>query len=193
MSAASPAVRPAPHLPGEVGIWVFIFGDLMVFGVMFATFTFYRSGNPELYLTAQRTLNQNIGAINTLLLLTSSWFVATAVNAARQGQTRAAPRLFGLAMLCGAGFIFDKYLEYSEKFRVGIRLDTNDFFMYYFVLTGIHLFHVLLGMGVLTVLCMKSRRPLDQSGISLMESGATFWHLVDLLWIMLFPLLYLMQ
>ena len=191
---------PAPHLPGESGVWLFILGDLLMFALFFAVFVYYRAQDPALYLQSQATLNANLGALNTLLLLTSSWFVVGAVQAARGGQIDHARRRVVPAMLCGAGFVTVKFFEYRDKLGAGITLTSNDFYMYYYMLTGIHLLHVLIGMGVLIFLWRVLRQgaaqpdtPLSATALGYLESGASFWHLVDMLWIFLFALLYLMK
>jgi len=181
-------------MPGEEGVWVFIFGDMMVFSLFFITFLYYRGQNVELFVTSQTHLNQSFGALNTFFMLTSSWFVAMAVQAARRNLGKFTPILFSLAFGCGFGFAVVKVLEYSEKIRAGITLTTNDFFMYYYIFTGIHFMHVLIGMGVLAVLTRYSwSGEFSAVKIRNLESGASFWHVVDLLWIVLFALLYLIK
>lgn len=186
-----PAI-PAKRVPGEEGIWVFIFGDLVVFGLFFVTYGVYRSYQPDLYDGAQALLNRNLGLLNTVLLLTSSLFVAIALKDARGGG-RHAPRLLGCAILCGLGFVSVKAIEYSEKIQAGITLNTNEFFTFYYMYTGIHLMHVVLGIGVLTFLALRLRGQGAAGNLSTLEGGCAFWHLVDLLWVMLFPLLYLVK
>lgn len=182
------------HIPGEEGVWVLIAGDMMAFALFFATFVFYRAQNPVIYLESQTLLSQDYGAINTLLLLTSSLFVVMAVNAAKAGRGKVASQLLSLSFLCGLGFGVVKFLEYGEKLQAGITISTNDFFMFYFVLTGIHFMHLLIGMVVLAFLiAMTKRKTLSEREIMTLEAGAVFWHMVDLLWIVLFPLLYLMR
>jgi nitric oxide reductase NorE protein len=173
---------------------MFIVGDLIMFSLFFGTFVFYRSQNVELYAEAQNLLNQTYGLLNTLLMLTSSWFVALAVKEVRARQYELGARRFLAACLCGIGFVMVKYFEYSEKFTAGITLETNEYFMYYYLFTGIHLLHVIIGLGVL-VFCLKTTQKITFSGSDLthLESGASFWHLVDMLWIVLFALLYLMR
>jgi len=186
--------RPKRHLPGEEGVWVFIFGDMMIFSLFFCVFTYYRSLEPSLFLASQVHLNQNFGAINTLFLLASSWFVVLAVHSAREYDGRIAPTCLALALACGLGFSIVKILEYSEKIRAGITLVTNDFYMYYYIFTGIHFLHVIIGMAVLLFLIRKTRAGIrTPKDVSILESGASYWHMVDLLWIVLFPLLYLMR
>ena len=196
MSSTSVAVDSESefHIPGEPGIWILICGDLLIFSLFFGVFLHSRSQNVEIFRAAQSHLNQAFGALNTLLMLSSSWLVALGVRAARQSLGIWSPLLFTLALICGAGFVVVKVFEYGEKIRAGITLLTNDFFMYYFVFTGIHLLHVLIGMGVLSALALYSRSGGFNAGkIRNLESGASFWHLVDVLWIVLFPLLYLVR
>jgi nitric oxide reductase NorE protein len=183
-----------PHLPGEVGVWVFILGDMMVFALFFVTFIYYRARDVELFAASQATLDQNRGALNTLLLLASSWFVVLGVRSLRQHLARLAPRLFGLALLCGVGFVVVKFFEYAEKIRHGVTPATNDFYMYYFIFSGIHLLHVLIGIGVLAFMIAHLRKQgASAPNLVLIEGGASYWHMVDLLWIVLFPLLYLIK
>jgi nitric oxide reductase NorE protein len=189
--AANQSPGPSTHLPGEEGTWVFILGDMSVFAVFFATYLYYRTQDPTLFRASQRTLHQSYGAINTLLLLTSSLFVVTGVRAIRR-QLRVAPRLFVGAFACGLGFCLLKVLEYHDKIAHNQTPSTNSFYLYFFILTGVHLFHLLIGMGLLVFLWLQSRRTAHTpQQIAFIEGGASFWHMVDLLWIVLFPLLYL--
>jgi nitric oxide reductase NorE protein len=182
------------RIPGEAGVWVLIFGDMIVFGVFFVTYAVYRSQNPSLYDHAQQLMSQVFGVTNTVLLLSSSWFVALAVRRTRLGRSTLAPVLFALAFACGVGFSVMKFLEYGEKIRAGLTLNTNEFYTFYYMFTGIHFVHVLIGMAVLVYLGFISRREvLTEADMTMLESGASFWHLVDILWIVLFTLLYLMK
>lgn len=182
------------RLPGVEGVWVFIAADMAMFGVLFASFMQERLGNPALFEASRRTLDFNFGGINTLILLTSSWFVALAVDAARHDNPRRVPHYLAAALLCGLAFMVSKALEYTEKLTSGISMLTNDFYMYYYSLTGIHLAHVMAGNVVLAVLWIKARAgACSSSNPRALECGATYWHMVDLLWIMLFPLLYLLR
>jgi nitric oxide reductase NorE protein len=181
------------HVPGEVGIWVLILGDMTVFALFFGVFMHYRDHEPVVFRHSQATLNHTFGAVNTILLLTSSLFVVMGVTAVRRRMRTVAPKLFVLALLCGVGFSVIKILEYSAKANAGIGLNTNDFYMYYFILTGIHWFHLMIGMGVLVFMWRLSRGPVDDKRIGYLEAGASYWHMVDLLWIVLFPLIYLVK
>ena len=182
------------RIPGEAGIWVLILGEMSVFGLLFATFLFYRSKAAAQFAASQALLDRNIGMANTLLLLTSSWFVAGAIQALRRDLTTIGRGCLAAAFACGAVFVSLKAIEYSEKFSAGITIAGDDFFMYYFVLTGIHLLHVLIGLGVLAFAAMISVRGVANTGrMRVIEGGAAFWHMVDLLWIVLFPLLYFLR
>ncbi|GAA5156585.1 cytochrome c oxidase subunit 3 family protein [Pseudonocardia eucalypti] len=189
--------KPAKHLPGEEGTWVFIFGDMMVFAVFFCTYLYYRGLEPELFNESQQQLRQIYGVVNTLLLLTSSLFVVVGIRAIRKRVAGVAPWMFSGALVCGLGFSLMKFLEYSEKLGKGLTPNTNSFFMYFYVLTGLHFFHLIIGMAVLVYLIVKSRAAettqLTTKQFAFVEGGACFWHMVDLLWIVLFPLLYLVK
>jgi nitric oxide reductase NorE protein len=184
--------RPAKILPGEEGVWILVLGDMIVFGLFFITYLYYRAQEADLFDRSQARLNLHFGVINTLLLLTSSWFVAMGVQAVRDERSGRAKTLLRLAFLCGAGFCAIKAIEYTETFDQGATLVTNNFFMFYFMYTGIHLLHVAIGLAVLLFLMHKADDAVPQD-VRIFESGATFWHMVDLLWIMLFPLLYLVK
>ena len=183
-----------PHLPGEPGVWMFIIGDVLVFSLLFSVFVYDRSQEVALFVEQQQLLNQTLGLLNTVLLLTSSWLVALAVHGARAGQLSRARSCFVSAIVCGMGFVVVKYFEWGEKIAADLTLETNNFFMYYYLMTGIHLLHMVIGIGVLVFLWQSVRdAAFDAQGVGVLESGACFWHLVDILWIALFALLYLMR
>lgn len=188
------ATASAGHVPGEAGVWLLIFGEMSFFSSLFAAFLYYRGLDVASFAAAQGALSKAVGLTNTLLLLTSSLFVALAVRAVSRGRTDAAPRLFLAALACGIGFILLKGFEYHELITGGIAVNSNVFFGFYFALTGLHLAHVIIGSVLLAVLAAFSRRPLAKpSHFALIESGGCFWHMVDLLWIIIFPLLYLVE
>lgn len=182
------------RLPGEPGLWIFIAGDVIVFSLFFVIFLHYRGLAVDVFTRSQAQLNQTLGVVNTFVMLTSSWFVATAVHAARHRMGRVVPICLSAAIACAVAFAAIKVLEYGEKIEAGVTLASNDFFMYYYLFTGIHLVHVLIGMVVLAILTRLSwSGELDSRYIRNLESGASFWHLVDLLWIVLFALIYLVK
>jgi nitric oxide reductase NorE protein len=183
---------PARRIPGEQGTWVFLFGDMLVFGAFFATFMIERAKAPEVFDVARRTLHLGVGLANTLVLLTSSLCVVVALGALRSGARRTARSAVVAAMACGGVFIALKVFEYHSLVTDGHGVGANHFYLYYFILTGVHLFHVCVGMAVLAFLLTQTRQTdLSETRMAVVEGGACFWHLVDLLWIVLFPLLYL--
>lgn len=184
--------RARGHLPGESSMWFFVIGDLFIFGVYFVLYMFYRGQDQTLFLQSQKLLNQDIGAINTVILLTSSLFVALGTSAARAGKTKDAFHLFGLAVALGAAFPILKMFEWIPELNAGLTPGTNLFFMYYYVMAGLHLCHVLLGLVILCFV-LRDLRISKQPSIKFVETGATYWHMVDLLWLVLFALLYLMR
>jgi nitric oxide reductase NorE protein len=183
------------HVPGEPGIWVLLFGDMLVFTILFAVYLQRRGQNEELFAQSQEALNRTFGAVNTLVLLTSSLFVVFAVRTLRSERWRhLAGRLTVAGVAVGACFVLIKAVEYHEKIAAGITPNTNEFFMYYFVLTGLHLAHVIVGLGVLLALSRLARKPAPtRTHIAFFEGGGCFWHMVDLLWIAIFPLLFLVR
>ena len=186
--------RCEPHMPGEPGIWIFIMGDMLVFALFFSVFAFYRGEQPALFSASQATLNTGLGLTNTLLLLTSSWFVVEAVKAVRRGSGKLSCRLFFLAFLCGLAFSGIKLVEYNEKIAAGITLTSNDFFMFYYIFTGLHFVHVIIGLVMLVFVMLTLARPATgEQKVRFVEVGASYWHMVDVLWIVLFPLIYLVK
>ena len=186
-------VKPR-RLPGVDGVWVFIGADSVIFAILFLTFMQDRLKNPALLEASRHALNMNLGGIDTLILLTSSWSVALAIQALKRDLINRVPRYLLGGVLTGLMFVVSKSIEYIQKFAHGLTPGTNPFFMWYFTLTGIHLAHVLAGTSLLAFLWVRSRGgAYSSSHRAVPESVASFWHLVDLLWIVLFPLLYLMK
>jgi nitric oxide reductase NorE protein len=189
--AADAPARRAPSLPGDAGIWVFALGDMVIFAAYFVIFMVYRGHQQAAFLAGERHLSLASGAVNTLLLA-GSRFVALAVAAARAGQARRARRLIGAGGLCGAAFLLVKAHEWYSLTGAGLTVQHGNFYMFYYAFTGVHLLHVLAGLVALGVMRAELRRPAGPRAW-LIEAGAIYWHLVDLLWIILFALLYLVR
>ena len=190
----SPTARLS-HVPGEIGIWLFVLSDMLFeFSTIFGYFLYERAADPAVFARSRATLSQSLGLVNTLLLLTSSMFVALGIRALREGNRARTARMFVWARSLGIAFVAVKILEYGDKVSMGLTPVTNSFYMYYFAATGLHLLHVLIGLVVLTYIVKGARtaqpRPHELRSA---EVGATFWHMVDLIWIILFPLLYLVS
>ena len=190
----APGNAPDKRLPGDLAIWFFILAEMLAFAVFFSAYAFARARHVEEFNLYQQTLDRNLGALNTVLLITGSWFVVLAVQAAHHDNRPAISRNILLGWLCGAGFLVVKVVEYAAKFGAGISMSTNTFYMFYISLTFFHFMHVILGMVILAILWVQARQTVygshDAHGL---ESGAAYWHMVDLLWIVLFPLVYVMR
>jgi nitric oxide reductase NorE protein len=180
------------HIPGQSSMWFFVIGDLLIFGVYFIAYMYYRGQEQDLFLQSQAQLNLDIGAVNTVVLLTSSLFVALGTSAARAGKAADGVRLIGIALACGAAFPVLKLFEYVPEIVAGITPGTNVFYMFYFVMTGLHLCHVILGLVILSFV-IRSLRKSPKPNMSFTETAATYWHMVDVLWLVLFALFYLMR
>ncbi len=177
-------------LPGEVGLWVFVLGDMTIFGAFFAVFARELRSDRATFGEAAAALYQPIGVANTLLLLVSSYAVVVALHAYRQRRSRATQHALGVAMLCGLAFIGSKAVEYSLEIGGGHTPGSNTYFTFYYVMTGVHLLHVLIGLVLLGV-WVKAGRSGASPGRGYVEGAAVYWHMVDLLWIVIFGLLYL--
>jgi len=184
----------APRLPGDLAVWLIILAELLTFGILFLSYAFARAHDVELFNACQSTLDLNSGAINTVLLITGSWCVVHAVKAVRRDASSLGVRWLVAAMVCGAGFISLKSMEFSAKMDAGIDLSTNTFYMFYLLLTVFHFLHVIVAMVFLAILLVKTQQGAYGShDTHALETGAAFWHMVDLLWIVLFPLVYVMR
>ncbi len=181
-------------LPGDLAIWFFIFMELLVFAVAFISYSVMRVKNIEMFNEYQLTLNKELGAANTILLITSSYFVIRAVHAIKVDDVKDCAKWLYAALAGGTGFLILKSFEYQDKFSQGIDLSTNTFYFFYLSLTMFHFLHVILGMIILLFIVIKTQRggysAKDHIGI---ESGASYWHMVDLVWIVLFPLVYIIR
>ena len=179
-------------LSRDAGFWTFIAADASLFALLFFQFSLDRSSQPVVFDEGQRVLVVLLGTVNTLVLISSSWLMASAVRNMRRDSVRTGLRLIAGTAALGVVFAAVKISEYVLALRSGHTVSTSPFFMYYFVITGIHLGHLMIGVIVVVVvgwrLRVGIRRPLDRT---VLECGAVYWHLVDLLWMFIFPMLYL--
>lgn len=176
---------PRGQLPGELLMWVLILSELAVFGAGLLAFLATRLTDPQGFTEAQSHLHRTGAAANTLVLVTSGWLAALATRAAEEQQTRRVRLLLAAAVAFGAVFLILKATEYADLFAQGIGAETHAFFTFSFLLTGFHAAHVAAGMVLLALV--------GWLGIpTAVETGAAFWHMVDLVWILLFPVVYLL-
>lgn len=190
------AIAQGYWVPGEPGIWALIFTDLLVFTVYFIEFMYQWGQNPAMFAEGHQAVSLTSGILNTLFLLTASLMVALGVQTMRVGAVQATQRLFLIAGLSAAAFVVNKYIEYSDKLNHGHTPQSDIFFQLYYVVTGIHLVHVLIAV---TLLWLMSRRVGQVVGSPtprqsrFVENCANYWHMVDLLWLGIFALFYLMK
>jgi nitric oxide reductase NorE protein len=193
-SSSDTAIQHPAHPPGDLAIWFFILAELLVFGVFFLAYAWTRHAHNELFNTYQLTLDRRAGFINTLVLLTSSYCVVRAVAAVRGDRLKDCMRWLLAAIALGGVFLIVKFVEYQHHFSQGVSLSTNTFYMFYLSLTFFHFMHVIMGMVILAAVTLKANR----GGYSAtqyvgVETGASYWHMVDLVWLILFPLVYVMH
>ena len=186
------------ELQGDFGVWLVIYVELFTFGIIFIGYSVARYYNVEIFNESQLLLNKSAGFFNTIFLITSSWLVIKSVenikNIYNDSDIKKASNYLLLAIGSGVLFVVSKVAELLHVFEQGINLSTNTFFTFYILLALFHLMHVLLGMFVLFILYqnIKKGKYTQKEHIGL-ESGALYWHMVDLLWIVLFPLVYIMR
>ena len=186
----------------KVGMWLFLYTEIMLFGGLFVIYANYHHRYIEEFADGGAALNLVVGTLNTVLLLASSFTVAASISALRKGTHRIAVVFLGASILMGLLFLVNKYFEWSEKFAHGIYPGSPElgegphgltiFYGLYYTITGLHGLHVLIGLGVLTVcstLILTGRIHKEEDIV--LENSGLYWHLVDLIWIFIFPLFYL--
>jgi nitric oxide reductase NorE protein len=189
-----PATTRPGHIPGEAGLWIFILGDMTLFAAIMLVFLWNRRSDPTAFKDSAHQLIQPIGAVNTLVLLLSSYLVVRAIFAHSGGRYRQARQLVGGAVGCAAVFAGLKAVEYYGELSAGHTPASGMFFTFYFILTGLHLLHVTAGTALLTAwrLMLKRRRQWTAAQ-RVAEGIASYWHMVDLLWVAIFALVYLVS
>ncbi len=186
------AEKSAKFVPGQPDMWAFVLFEALVFTSYFVVYMIFRTQNPELYLRSQAQLDLRIGVFETLVLLMSSWSMARCVQASRSRALRSALANTMATMAFGFAFLVSKVSEWVRYIHRGFGFSTDEFFQHYFFLTGIHFLHLLIGFIALGVVVYQLRSPARRSQ-ELVETGATYWHTVDFLWIVIFALLYVVR
>ncbi|MBI4681618.1 MAG: cytochrome c oxidase subunit 3 family protein [Nitrospirae bacterium] len=186
----------------KMGMWLFLFTEMLLFGGLFLLYAVYRFKHPVEFHAAAKGLDTTIGAVNTLILLTSSLTMALSISALQKGNKRLSLVLQFLTILLGAAFLGNKYMEWGAKIHHGVYPGSEHllikgkgeilFYGLYFVMTGIHGLHVLIGIGVLLfMLIFTIRGTIDFENFVKLENSGLYWHFVDIVWVFLFPLFYL--
>ena len=185
---------PYSPMPGDLAIWFFIYAELAVFGILFIVYAVTKSQHPEIFADGHAHLNRLAGLINTAALITSSFFVVKAVAAIKHNLVKHCSKQLVLALLSASVYVIVKLYEYSQSIAAGYDLTTNIFYQFYYLVTFFHFAHVLLGMVILAVILRKNMKGgysyQEHTGI---ETGASYWHMVDLVWVILFPLIYVIR
>jgi cytochrome c oxidase subunit 3 len=195
----------------KLGMWVFLVTEILFFGGLFAAYVIYRSWYPELFLQASTQLNTLWGAINTAVLIGSSLTVAMAIRSAQTNDNRGVYLNLMITLSLALVFMVIKYFEYTHKFHLGIfpggnfaptgeaaeiltHPKANIFFSIYYMMTGLHGLHVIIGIGLMIWLAVKAKNnAFSAEYYTPVEIVGLYWHLVDIIWIFLFPLLYLID
>ncbi|MBF4999623.1 cytochrome c oxidase subunit 3 [Nocardia sp. BSTN01] len=179
-------------VPGQPDMWAFVAFETLVFTAYFSVYLFCRAQNPQLYLRSQAELGLTTGVLNTVVLLTSSWSVARCVHAARAGRYSTA--MAGAAATIGLGLVFLalKVFEWVRQIQAGNTVASTDFFSHYYFLTSIHCVHLLIGFVAMGVVMYQLYSPARRSQ-KIVETAATYWHTVDVLWVLIFALLYIVR
>ncbi|MBB3957533.1 cytochrome c oxidase subunit 3 [Novosphingobium sediminicola] len=186
--------HPAVRVPGVRDFWILIAAECSLFSFFFITYMIGRGGDVDLYRTSQQALSRDLGVFNTCVLIIGSWSVMQALGSLRREHARQASHYLAGVIGCGVIFAGVKVFEYADKISHGLFPTTNDFFTFYFVLTMVHMVHLVIATVVLAVMRRGVMAGHYHSGqMDVLESGAIYWHLVDLLWMFLFALLYLLQ
>lgn len=182
-----------PHfIPGQPDMWAFVLFESLLFTGYFSVYLFSRTQNQELFLQSQADLDLRFGVFNTIVLLLSSWAIARCVQASREGAYRSALTSAFLTVFFGVVFLVAKVVEWVKEIHIGNTFTSDEFFQHYFFLTSIHCLHVLIGFVVLGVVIYRLWSPARRSQ-EIVETGATYWHTVDFLWVLIFALLYIVR
>lgn len=191
----------------RLGMWLFLSTEILLFAAFFTCYAYYRYLFPEAWAAGSRHLDLFMGTVNTLVLITSSFTAAMAVHYAKEGKNKLVGIMFALTLAMAGAFLVIKYFEYGHKFHEGTlpgQFFTSTlpelrvpgitlFYSVYFFSTGLHAFHVIIGMSILAWVMVKAFRqaPFHSHRYTMVELASMYWHLVDLVWIFLFPMLYL--
>ena len=189
-------------MASKIGMWLFIFTEMLLFAGLFLVYSVYRYRNPQAFHLAAEELDTFMGTLNTLILLVSSMTVAMSITAIQKGQKKHTLILLGITLFLAFVFLVNKYFEWGAKFSHGlypgseylVELGHGDvlFFGLYFFMTGLHALHIVVGIIILGVIYFKVKNEkVHQTDFVLLENGALYWHPADLIWIVLFPLFYL--
>lgn len=178
--------------PGGILLWIIIFLELITFGAALIAMTYYGNQELELFHESSLKLNKTFGMINTIFLLTSGFLMAKSVTELKKGDINKFKKLLLLTMFFGLLFLSLKSFEYNEKISEGIGIGYNTYFTFYWMLTLFHVIHVIVGLVILASVYFGIKKEKPDTSIEDVEASAAFWHMCDLIWILLFPVIYLL-
>lgn len=184
-------VKNIYYPPGGILMWIIIFLELVTFGMALIAMVVYSKEEPEIFHSSRLLLNTTFGTINTLFLITSGFFMALSVRYLKDGNAKKSSLYLKLTMLGGLLFLILKTIEYSAKIDAGLTVDYNTFFTFYWMLTLFHVIHVLVGLVILVIIDRNLSKKKEQTNLDDFEASAAFWHMCDLIWLLLFPIIYL--
>ncbi len=177
--------------PGGILMWIIIYLELITFGIALIFMVLNAKETPELFHDSRLLLNTTFGTINTIFLLSSGWCMAQSVHFLKQDDYKKSRLFLNLTIIGGMLFLALKSIEYYEKIETGLTISYNNFFLFYWMLTLFHLIHVLVGVVILLSMGRSLRKNPKKLKIEDFEASAAFWHMCDLIWLLLFPLIYL--
>ncbi len=186
----------------KIGMWLFLYSEIILFGGLFVLYAVYFHEYPEYFATGGKELDRIIGALNTIVLLVSSFTVAASITAIQRDARKHAIGFLIFSIFCGLVFLINKYFEWGAKFHHDIYPNSetlvngdpglNIFFGLYYVITGLHGLHVIIGMVLLSIsLALVMMGKVNKTRFAMLDNSGLYWHLVDLIWIFVFPLFYL--
>lgn len=177
--------------PGGILLWLIIFLELFTFGAALVAMVYYGKQEPDLFHESRLLLNVSFGTINTIILLTSGFFMALTVRQIKINNKLKAKKILIITMFFGLLFLVVKSIEYSAKIQAGLDIGYNTFFTFYWLLTLFHVIHVIVGLVILTSVYFSLNKKNNETLVEDSEASAAFWHMCDLIWLLLFPIIYL--
>jgi len=178
--------------PGGILMWIIIFLELFTFGIALIAMVYSSKESPEIFHDSRLHLNATIGAVNTVFLIVSGFCMAQSVSFLKQKKINKSKLFLKLTMLGGLLFLGLKGVEYYDKIEAGFGISYNSFFTYYWMLTLFHVIHVIVGLVILTSVHLGLSKSKDETKMEDVEASAAFWHMCDLIWLLLFPIIYLL-
>tara|TARA_R110001592_G_scaffold251081_3_gene513763 strand:- start:2904 stop:3476 length:573 start_codon:yes stop_codon:yes gene_type:complete len=188
----SNTVKNIYYPPGGILIWLLMMLEIFTFLGAALVFVYYRKNNLEEFVSSKEMLSALVGTINTIILITSGYFMALSINKLRENNNKKSSQFMLVGLLLGVLFLIVKGVEFYHKIDLGIGFNYNTFFTFYWLMTGFHFVHVLFGVGLLAYMYSAVKKEnYNKDEMFDVESSAAYWHMCDLIWVLIFPVLYL--